>query len=77
MRNNMKPVILVGLLLIVLGLVALAYKGITYTTQEEVAKLGPLEAKVEREKTIPLPPILGGLALASGLVLVVIGARKG
>lgn len=73
----MKPVVLVGILLIVLGLVALAYKGITYTTQEEVAKLGPLEAKVEREKTIPLPPLLGGLALASGLVLVVLGARRG
>ena len=72
----MKPVILVGILLIVLGLVALAYKGITYTTQEQVAKLGPLEAKVERERTIPLPPILGGLALASGLVLVVVGARQ-
>ncbi|HEX2227032.1 MAG TPA: DUF3185 domain-containing protein [Candidatus Binatia bacterium] len=72
----MKPVILFGILLIVLGLVALAYKGITYTTQEQVAKLGPLEAKVERERTIPLPPILGGLALASGLVLVVVGARQ-
>jgi hypothetical protein len=77
MRNNMKPVTLVGILLIILGLAALAYKGITYTTQEEVAKLGPLEAKVEREKTIPLPPTLGGLALASGLVLVVLSARKG
>jgi hypothetical protein len=72
----MKPVMLVGIILIVLGLVALAYKGITYTTQEEVAKIGPLEAKVQKEKTIPLPPILGGLALASGLVLVVIGTRK-
>jgi hypothetical protein len=72
----MKPVMLGGIILIVLGLVALAYKGITYTTQEEVAKIGPLEAKVQKEKTIPLPPILGGLALASGLVLVVIGTRK-
>jgi hypothetical protein len=72
----MKPLMLVGVILIVLGLVALAYKGITYTTQEEVAKIGPLEAKVEREKTIPLPPVLGGLALASGVVLVVLGTRK-
>jgi hypothetical protein len=77
MRKNMKPAVIVGILLIALGLVALAYKGITYTTQEEVAKIGPLEAKVEKEKTIPLPPILGGLALASGVVLVVLGARKG
>ncbi len=72
----MKPVMLVGIILIVLGLVALAYKGITYTTQEEVAKIGPLEAKVEKEKTIPLPPLVGGLALASGVVLVVLGTRK-
>jgi hypothetical protein len=72
----MKPVMLVGIILIVLGLVALAYKGITYTTQEEVAKIGPLEAKVEKEKTIPLPPLLGGLALASGVVLVVLGTRR-
>lgn len=72
----MKPVMLVGIVLIVLGLVALAYKGITYTTQEEVAKIGPLEAKVEKEKTIPLPPLLGGLALASGVVLVVLGTRR-
>jgi hypothetical protein len=72
----MKPPILFGILLIVLGLVALAYKGITYTTQEEVAKIGPLEAKVEKEKTIPLPPVLGGLVLATGVVLVVLGTRK-
>jgi hypothetical protein len=72
----MKPVMLVGVILIVLGVVALAYRGITYTTQEEVAKIGPLEAKVEKEKTIPLPPVLGGLALASGVVLVVLGSRK-
>jgi hypothetical protein len=72
----MKPIMLVGIILIVLGLVALAYKGITYTTQEEVAKIGPLEAKVEKEKTIPLPPVLGGLVLATGVVLVVLGTRK-
>jgi hypothetical protein len=72
----MKPVMLVGIILILLGLVALAYKGITYTTQEEVAKLGPLEAKVEKEKTIPLPPVIGALALAGGVVLVVLGTRK-
>ena len=72
----MKPLMLVGIILIVLGVAALAYRGITYTTQEEVAKIGPLEAKVEREKTIPLPPVLGGLALATGVVLVVLGARK-
>jgi hypothetical protein len=72
----MKPIMLVGIILIVLGLAALAYKGISYTTHEEVAKIGPLEAKVEKEKTIPLPPIVGALALAGGVVLVVLGARR-
>jgi hypothetical protein len=72
----MKSIMIAGIILILLGLAALAYKGITYTTEEQVAKLGPLEAKVEREKTIPLPPVLGGLALAAGVVLVVLGVRK-
>lgn len=72
----MKPIILVGIGLILLGIVALSYKGITYTTQEQVAKIGPLEATVEEKKTIPLSPVLGGLALAGGVVLVLVGYRK-
>ena len=72
----MKPVILVGIILIVLGVVALAYHGITYTTREKVLQIGPLEATQKREKTIPLPPILGGAALAAGIVLVITGTRK-
>ena len=73
----MKPIILVGVALIVLGLVALAYHGITYTTREKVFQIGPLEATKKTEKTIPLPPLLGGVALAGGVVLVIVGARKG
>jgi len=72
-----KPIILVGVALIVLGLVALAYHGITYTTREKVFQIGPLEATKKTEKTIPLPPLLGGVALAGGVVLVIVGARKG
>ena len=72
----MKPVTLIGIALIIVGVLALAYQGITYTTREKVIDLGPLKASVDKKKTIPLPPIVGALALAGGVVLVVVGARK-
>ena len=72
----MKPVTLVGIALIILGVIALAYQGITYTTREKVIDLGPLKASVDKERNIPLPPIVGVLALAGGVVLVIVGARK-
>jgi uncharacterized membrane protein HdeD (DUF308 family) len=71
-----KPVTLVGIALIILGVLALAYQGITYTTREKVIDLGPLKASVDKEKNIPLPPIVGVLALVGGVVLVIVGARK-
>ena len=72
----MKPLALVGIVLIVLGIIALAYQGITYTTHEKIVDLGPLKASVEKQKTIPLPPVLGGLAVAAGVLLVWVGARR-
>lgn len=72
----MKPITIIGVILIVLGVVALAYQGITYTTSEKVVDLGPLKVEAKREKTIPLPPVLGGLALVGGIVLVIVGARR-
>ena len=72
----MKPITLVGAVLIILGVLALAYQGITYTTREKVIDLGPIKASVDKEKNIPLPPIIGALALAGGVVLVFMGARK-
>jgi hypothetical protein len=72
----MKPITIIGVILIVLGVVALAYQGITYTTNEKVVDLGPLKVEAKREKTIPLPPVLGGLALVGGIVLVIAGARR-
>jgi len=72
----MKPTVIAGIALIILGIVALAYKGISYTTQEKIVDIGPLHATAEKEKTIPLPPILGGISLATGIVLVIAGARK-
>jgi hypothetical protein len=71
-----KPVMLVGIALIILGVLALAYQGITYTTREKVIDLGPLQASVDKKKSIPLPPIVGAVALAGGVVLLIIGARK-
>jgi hypothetical protein len=71
-----KPVLLVGVALIILGVVALAYQGITYTTREKIIDIGPLKASVDKEKSIPLPPIVGGLALAGGVILVIVGARR-
>ena len=73
----MKPVTLVGIVLIVLGALALAYQGITYTTREKIVDLGPLKASVDKQKTIPLPPILGAIALAGGVVLLVVGNKRG
>jgi uncharacterized membrane protein len=72
----MKAATIVGIVLIVLGVVALAYQGITYTTREEVVDLGPLRVEAEEQRSIPLPPILGGLALVGGVVLVAVGARQ-
>ena len=73
----MKGITIVGVLLIVLGVSALGYEGITYTTREKVLDIGPLQASVDKKKTIPLSPALGALALVGGIVLVVVGARRG
>jgi hypothetical protein len=67
---------IVGIVLIVIGVVALAYGGISYTKREKVLDLGPLQATTETRETIPLPPLLGGLALAGGIVLLIAGSRR-
>jgi hypothetical protein len=72
----MKPLTIVGIILIALGVIALAYQGITYTTKERVVEIGPLKVDAEKEKTIPLPPVLGGVAVAAGVVLMIVGARN-
>ena len=69
-------VLIVAFVLIAIGVVSLAYQGITYTTNEKVLEVGPIKATAEKERTIPLPPILGGLALAGGVVLLLVGARR-
>ncbi|HXH81643.1 MAG TPA: DUF3185 domain-containing protein [Candidatus Tectomicrobia bacterium] len=72
----MKPLAVVGVILIVLGIVALAWQGITYTTTEKVVEVGPLKVEAERERTIPLPPVAGGVAVAAGIVLVLLARRR-
>jgi hypothetical protein len=65
-----------GYILIVIGVISLAIGGISYTKREKVLDLGPLQATAERQKTIPLPPLLGALALAGGVALVIAGSKK-
>ena len=72
----MKPLSVLGVVLIVLGVLALAYQGITYTTRETVLDVGPIEATAERQKTIPLPPILGAAAVVAGVIVLVLGSRR-
>jgi hypothetical protein len=63
-------------LLIVLGVLALAFQGMNYTRQKKVLDVGSVHLTTETHERIPLPPILGGLALADGVVLLVMGARN-
>lgn len=72
----MKTAIVAGVLLIVLGVVSLVYQGITYTHQKKIVDLGPVQVTDKAKDTIPLPPILGGIALAGGVALVIVGSRR-
>ena len=75
--SKMKTNTLIGIILIVIGIVAFAYQGITYTTREKVIDIGPIEVTADKKKTLPLPPIVGGIALVGGIVLLVMGSKKG
>ena len=72
----MRPLSVAGVVLIVLGLAALAYQGITYTSRETVLDIGPVHATAERQKTFPLPPVLGIAAVVGGVALLIVGVRK-
>jgi uncharacterized membrane protein len=67
---------IVGFVLIAIGVISLAIGGITYTKREKVLDIGPIQATADRQKTIPLPPLLGGLALVGGIVLLVASSKK-
>lgn len=68
---------IVGVLLILVGVAALVYQGITYTRRETIVDIGPVHATADREKTIPLPPVVGVAAVAGGVVVLLVGLRKG
>jgi hypothetical protein len=73
MRN---PLTLVGIALIILGIVAFAYQGITYTSREKIIDIGPIQATADTKKTIPLSPLVGGAALVGGIVLVLVWSQE-
>jgi len=72
-----KTSLVTGILLIVVGVVSFAYQGITYSTREDIVNIGPIHMTAEKTKTIPLTPVVGVIALVGGIVLVVMGSRKG
>ena len=72
----MKGTLLAAIVLIAIGIISLAYQGISYTTNKNVIDLGPIKATTREEKTIPLPPIIGALALAGGIALLVMNKRN-
>lgn len=65
-----------GIVLIVIGLVGLVWGGISWTDEKTVVDLGPIEARAEERETIPIPPIVGGIALVAGIVLLVVPSRR-
>ena len=65
-----------GIALIVLGLIALAYGGITYTREKKVLDIGPLEAKTKTRETIPLPPAFGVAAIVGGIAFLLVSGRR-
>jgi len=73
----MKSTIIIAIILIALGIAVFAYQGITYTTREKVVDIGPIQVTSEKTKTLPLSPIIGAIALVGGVVLLVVGVKKG
>jgi len=67
---------MLGIVLIVIGIVAFAYQGINYTTREKVVDIGPIHMSADKTRTLPLGPIVGAVALAGGIALLVMGSRK-
>jgi hypothetical protein len=71
-----KSTTIAGIVLIVLGLLALAYQGFTYTRRETVIDVGPIHATADKKETVPIPPIVGALAVAGGIALVFAGSKR-
>lgn len=69
--------VIIGIILIVLGIAVFAYQGITYTTREKVVDIGPIQVTAEKTRTLPMQPIMGAIALVGGIVLLIMGSKKG
>jgi uncharacterized membrane protein YidH (DUF202 family) len=72
----MKPLVIVGIILVVVGVIALAYGSFSFTTTEKVAEVGPLKLEKEKKQRLSIPPIIGGAVVVVGVVLIVAGARS-
>jgi len=70
------PITIIGTLLIIIGIITLAYEGFTYTKREKVAEIGDLSITADTQKTVYIPPIFGGLSLVAGIILVVAGRKE-
>ena len=71
----MKPATIIGAILIVIGIIGFAVGGFSFTHEHQDAKVGPIDIEHKQTSTVPIPPILSGIALVGGIVLVVVGAR--
>ena len=71
----MKSSAVAGVILIIIGVISLGFQGITYTKHKKVLQVGSFEATTEQHKTIPLPPIIGGVAIVAGVALLMLGRR--
>lgn len=72
----MKTYTIAAIILIAIGIVAFAYQGISYTTRENVVDIGPIQMTTEKTRTLPLPPIVGAIALVGGIALLMMGKKK-
>ncbi len=72
----MKPYTIAGIILIIIAIAAFAYQGISVTTRENVVDVGPLHMTAEKTRTLPLSPLVGGIALVGGIVLLAVGLKK-
>lgn len=72
----MKSTVMLGIALIILGVIGLIVQGVSYTSREKVVDLGGLTVTADKQKTVPIPAIVGGVALAGGVALVVMGSRR-
>lgn len=72
----MRASLVAGIVLVIAGVICLAYQGVTYTTHKKVFQAGPIQATKTEHKTIPLSPVIGGVLIAGGMVFLFVGGRR-